>query len=107
MRIWPRQDTRERSMCEYVVETEKPLLVEDFLATEKFKDQHFCVNYGIRFYAGTPLVISDGHTIDTVWLVDTRPKEISEEQMTLVGAYAKAVVGRLELLGALRREQAV
>lgn len=101
-----RQDPRERSMCQYVVETRKPLVVEDFLATEKFKDQYFRVNYGIRFYAGTPLVTSDGHAIGTLCLLGTQPKEISEEQMALLGAFAKAVVGRLELLGTLRREQA-
>jgi transcriptional regulator with GAF, ATPase, and Fis domain len=33
-----RQDPRERSMCQYVVGTEEPLLVEDFLATEEFKE---------------------------------------------------------------------
>ena len=102
-----RQDPRERSMCQYVVETQKPLVVEDFLATEKFRDQHFRVRYGIRFYAGTPLVTSDGHAIGTLCLLGTQPKEISEEQMTLLGAFAKAVIGRLELLGALRREQTV
>jgi PAS domain S-box-containing protein len=100
-----KQDSRERSMCQYVVETEGPLVVEDFLATEEFKDQYFCVNYGIRFYAGTPLITSDRHAIGTLCLLSTQPKEISEEQMTLLVAFARAVVGRLELLGALRREQ--
>ncbi len=100
-----RQDPLEHSMCQYVVEAEKPLVVEDLLATEKFKDQHFLLNYSIRFYAGTPLITSDGHVIGTLCLLGTRPKEISQEQMTLLGAFAQAVVGRLELLGALRREQ--
>ena len=36
-----RQDPRERSTCRYVVDDERPLLVEDFLATEEFKDQYF------------------------------------------------------------------
>ena len=101
-----RQDPRERSMCRYVVESERPLVVEDFLATERFKDQYFCVNYGIRFYAGTPLVTSDGQTIGTLCLLDTRPTAFGEEQMRVLGAFARAVVGRLELLGALGREQA-
>ncbi len=100
-----RQDPLEHSMCQYVVEMEKPLVVEDLLATEKFKDQHFLLNYGIRFYAGTPLITSEGHVIGTLCLLGTQPKEISQEQMTLLGAFAQAVVGRLELLGALRREQ--
>lgn len=101
-----RQDPRERSMCHYVVETEKPLVMPDFLATAEFKDQYFCVNYGIRFYAGVPLITSGGNIIGTLCLLNTRPKEMSEEQMTLLSAFARAVVGRLELLGALGRERA-
>jgi signal transduction histidine kinase len=102
-----RQDPLKRSMCKYVVGTVKPLCVPDFLATEEFKEQYFCVNYGIRFYAGTPLVTSRGHTIGTLCLLDTSPKdEFGEEQMRLLRAFAWAVVGRLELLGALEREWA-
>ena len=101
-----RQDARERSMCRYVVDTEAPLVVEDFLATEEFKEQYFCVNYGIRFYAGTPLVTSEGTTVGTLCLLSGRAREVGEEQMTLLRAYARAVVTRLELLGALGRERA-
>src|SRR5919202_1016113 len=102
-----RQDPRERSMCQYVVGTAKPLCIPDFLATEEFKEQYFCVNYGIRFYAGTPLVTSRGHTIGTLCVLDTSPRnDFGEEQMRLLRAFAWAVVGRLELLGALERERA-
>jgi signal transduction histidine kinase len=101
-----RQDPLKRSMCKYVVGTVKPLCVPDFLATEEFKEQYFCVNYGIRFYAGTPLVTSRGHTIGTLCLLDTSPRDdFGEEQMRLLRAFARAVVGRLELLGALERER--
>jgi signal transduction histidine kinase len=101
-----RQDSLENSMCQYVVNDEVPFVVEDFLATEEFREQHWCVNYGIRFYAGTPLITSAGHTIGTLCLLSTQSVEFSEEQMRLLGAFARAVVGRLELLGALEREQA-
>jgi PAS domain S-box-containing protein len=101
-----RRDPRERSMCQYVVETEQPLAVEDFLATERFKDQYFRVNYGIRFYAGAPLVTSGGHTIGSLCLLDSRPGEFGSGKMTTLEAFAKAVAGRLESLGALHREQA-
>jgi GAF domain-containing protein len=101
-----RQDPLKRSMCKYVVGTLKPLCVPDFLATEEFKEQYFCVNYGIRFYAGTPLVTSRGHTIGTLCVLDTSPRDdFGEEQMRLLRAFARAVVGRLELLGALERER--
>ena len=101
-----RGDARERSMCQYVVDDEAPLVVEDFLATDEFKDQFFCVNYGIRFYAGVPLVISDGTTVGTLCLLGKRPTPFGEEGRRLLGVYARAAAGRLELLGALRRERA-
>ncbi|MDQ3910288.1 MAG: PAS domain S-box protein [Actinomycetota bacterium] len=100
-----RQDALEHSMCKYVVNTERPLIVRDFLATEEFREQHWHVNYGIRFYAGTPLITTDGHAIGTLCLLNTRPVEFGKEQMRVLGAFARAVVGRLELLGALEREQ--
>jgi signal transduction histidine kinase len=101
-----RQDAIEHSMCQYVVKDEIPLVVEDFLATEEFREQHWHVNYGFRFYAGTPLVTSAGHAIGTLCLLSTRTVEFDEEQLRVLGAFARAVVGRLELLGALEREQA-
>ena len=101
-----RQDPLENSMCQYVVNDERPLVVKDFMATEEFREQYWCVNYGIRFYAGTPLITSGGHAIGTLCLLSTRAVEFSEEQMKVLGAFARAVVGRLELLGALEREQA-
>ena len=100
-----RQDPIENSMCLYVVNNEMPFVVEDFLATEEFREQYWCVSYGIRFYAGTPLITSSGHTIGTLCLLSTQSVEFSEEEMRLLGAFARAVVARLELLGALEREQ--
>ncbi len=101
-----RQDALEHSMCQYVVDSEMPLLVKDFSATEEFREQHWYVNYGIHFYAGTPLITSDTHAIGTLCLLNAQPIEFGEDQMRVLGGFAQAVVGRLELLGALGREQA-
>jgi signal transduction histidine kinase len=101
-----RQDDLEHSMCKYVVNSEVPLIVEDFLAAEEFREQHWCVNYGLRFYAGAPLITSAGSVIGTLCLLGTSPTKFDEDQMRVLRAFARAVVGRLELLGALEREQA-
>jgi GAF domain-containing protein len=95
-----RQDDLDHSMCKYVVNSELPLIVEDFLAAEEFREQHWGVNYGIRFYAGPPLITSAGHAIGTLCLLGTSPTKFDQEQMRVLGAFARAVVGRLELLGA-------
>src|SRR3712207_8098034 len=101
-----REDRLEHSMCQYVVNTEVPLVVENFLATEEFREQHWCVNYNIHFYAGTPLITSDEHAIGTLCLLNAQPIEFGQEQLRVLGGFAQAVVGRLELLAALGREQA-
>jgi PAS domain S-box-containing protein len=101
-----RQDALEHSMCQYVVDSEMPLVVKDFSATEEFREQHWCVNYGIHFYAGTALITSDNHAIGTLCLLNAQPIEFGEEQIRVLGGFAQAVVGRLELLGALEREHA-
>ena len=72
----------------------------------KSLEQHWCVNYGIYFYAGTPLITSDSHAIGTLCLLSAQPIEFGRDQMRVLGGPAQAVVGRLELLGALGREQA-
>src|SRR5215213_9913477 len=101
-----RQDALEHSMCQYVVDSEMPLVVKDFSATEEFREQHWCVNYGIHFSAGTPLITSDTHAIGTLCLLNAQPIEFGKDQMRVLGGFAQAVVGRLELLGVLGREQA-
>src|SRR5918997_1818642 len=101
-----REDPLENSMCQHVVRDERPLVVKDFLATEEFREQHWCVNYNIHFYAGTPLITSDKHAIGTLCLLNAQPIEFGQHQMRVLGGFAQAVVGRLELLGALGREQA-
>lgn len=91
-------------MCQYVVENEAPLVVEDFVATEEFRDQYFCINYGMQFYAGTPLLTSDGVVIGALCLVHARPMKFGEDRLVLLEVFARAVVGRLELFGSLARE---
>jgi PAS domain S-box-containing protein len=100
-----RQDPLEHSMCQYVVNEELPMVVEDFQDSEEFREQYWGVHYGMRFYAGTPLITSDAHAIGTLCLLSRQPVEFGEEQMKVLGAFARAVIGRLELLGALEREQ--
>src|SRR3712207_8841158 len=41
-----RLNPRERSMCRHVVEDERPLVVEDFSTTERFREQHLRMEIG-------------------------------------------------------------
>ncbi len=99
------QSPRERSMCRHVVEDEQPFVVEDFFTTERFREQHLRMGPGIRFYAGTPLETSEGHAVGSLCLVDSRPRGFDDGDKATLRAFARAVVGRLEALGAAAHEK--
>lgn len=101
----PRRMPREDAPCRYVVEGEKPLIVEDLYADETTREEPVYAVHGVRFYAGAPLISSDGHTIGTLCLLNARPVRFDRGRMITLETFAKAIVGRLELLGTLHRER--
>lgn len=90
-------------MGEAVVEGMQPVVVPDLRQSTRF-NQRLADSHGLRFYAGVPLITSDGQPIGSLSLLDAQPQEVREEQLLFLGAYARAVVARLEALGAIERE---
>lgn len=56
---------------------------------------------GIRFYAGAPLVSSDGMPIGTVCVIDRTPRVLSEEERKALQSLSRQVVAQLELRQAM------
>jgi PAS domain S-box-containing protein len=52
---------------------------------------------GIRFFAGAPLVDSEGHRLGAVCVLDRRPGELSPVQTDALRAIARQVMSQLEL----------
>lgn len=89
-------------MCFYSGE---PLVAEDLLESRDFREHYARVVYGLRFYAGVPLVTSEGRAIGTLCLTDSRPREFERDGMLMLRSSARAITGRLEFLGGLSRER--
>ncbi|BBY16022.1 hypothetical protein MLIT_16140 [Mycolicibacterium litorale] len=52
---------------------------------------------GVRFYAGAPIVTSDGHRIGAVNVLDTRPRRCDEHDLATLTDLAALVMDQLDL----------
>ena len=101
-----RRIPRDHSMCRHVVATRAALTVADLEADERFPDEATYHHFGMRFYAGAPLVTVAGDTVGSLCLLDPAPRAFDDAQLAILGAFARAAVGRLETLAAVGRERA-
>lgn len=73
-------------------------VVSDALLDERFAF-HPSVNSGLRlrFYAGAPLLTSDGMFLGTLCVIDRIPRELSSHQADALRALARQVAAQVEL----------
>ena len=61
-------------------------------------------DFGLRFYAGSPLRTRDGYNLGTLCVIDKQPRELTEKQARVLDDLAALVVDELELRLAARRQ---
>lgn len=72
---------REDSFCTVAIQTPEILVVPDTSSDSRFSDLPGAVDAGVRFYAGRPLSVDAGNRVGTLCLFDTRPRELTPEQL--------------------------
>ncbi|WP_345955824.1 ATP-binding protein [Mucilaginibacter sp. PAMB04168] len=89
---------RGESMCALTVLHQKTIVVEDATEDSLF-DNHPYVHgpFGLRFYAGAPLITADGYTIGTMCLVDTKPRKFSDHDKDVLEGLAAVAMEQTEL----------
>lgn len=74
-----------------------------FVVPDASKDDRFAQNplvtgeTHIRFYAGAPLVSSDGHVLGTMCVIDREPRVLTEEQLHALRILSRQVVYHMEM----------
>jgi PAS domain S-box-containing protein len=89
----------EFSFCKHAIKKPNEILViEDARSDERFKDNpNIPGEAEMIFYAGIPLVLSSGKAIGTLCVIDTRPRNLSDDQLKSLKALANQVEKLLEL----------
>lgn len=85
---------RENSFCGQTILSDDILIVPDARLDERFCNIPLVTGEaGVRFYAGCPITVDGRHRIGTICVLDTRPRSVSEEQVTQLRNLAKIVEG--------------
>ena len=88
---------REISFCGHAILGDDIFEVPDTLLDERFSDNPLVKdNPAIRFYAGCPLVVTNGSKLGTLCLIDKAPKKLTEDDKGLLRDLAKMVELELE-----------
>ncbi len=91
------ETAREISFCAHAILGDDLFEVQDARADDRFADNPLVTGApDICFYAGAPLILSDGHRIGTLCVIDNEPRCLDDKQRTIMRSLAKVAACALE-----------
>lgn len=89
---------REHAFCSYTILDDELLIVPDARADPRFVNNPLVTDEpNIRFYAGAPLISPQGLEIGSFCLIDSKPRELDQDQRLMLKTLAKQAMTLLEL----------
>jgi diguanylate cyclase (GGDEF)-like protein/PAS domain S-box-containing protein len=93
-----RETPREIAFCDHAIRQQGLFIVPDTRQDPRFADKPLVRGApNIRFYAGMPLRTGDGYALGTLCAIDSRPRELSEDQRQILTDLAELVMRELRL----------
>ncbi|MDP2226811.1 MAG: sensor domain-containing diguanylate cyclase, partial [Moraxellaceae bacterium] len=90
---------RDVAFCAHAILTPgEVMVVPDAQQDARFADNPLVTGApGIRFYAGAPLVMSNGQALGTLCIIDTEPRELDATHRDALVTLARSIVTNFEL----------
>lgn len=89
---------REQAFCAHSILRDDVMVVEDATSDARFSSNPLVTGDPlIRFYAGAPLIDSEGYALGTLCVIDRRPRPLEAGRRDALEALARRVVGQIEM----------
>jgi EAL domain-containing protein (putative c-di-GMP-specific phosphodiesterase class I)/GAF domain-containing protein len=93
-----KETPRNISFCGHTILQRSPLIINDALEDPRFCDNPLVLQEPhIRFYAGFPLISSNGLALGSLCAVDQQPRHLSDAQIQAMERLARLCVRQMEL----------
>ncbi len=98
------ETSREVAFCDHAIRSEHLFEITDARKDERFAQNPLVTGDShLRFYAGVPLITSEGAALGTLCVLDRRPRELTIDQRTALRTIADAILEQFESRRALVR----
>ena len=88
---------RGKSLCSLAVLDPEPTIFNDALKEPCLLSNPLVIgDFGLRFYAGAPIITREGFNIGTVCIVGKEPRNFTEQEKDLLVLFAKNAMVELE-----------
>lgn len=88
---------RGNSFCEEVIRNKSLLLIPDTMVDQRFSDHPLVLGeQKIRFYAGVPLLTTDGHALGSICVMDQQPRTLTAGQLDSLVKLSRLVMLQLD-----------
>ncbi|QJD96884.1 PAS domain-containing protein [Mucilaginibacter robiniae] len=89
--------TREEAFCKHLLYQKEVMIVPDTHQDERFWGNKLVTgSSNIRFYAGTPIITTDGYSLGGLCVIDQQPRNLTLAQQQTLQFLAKQVIQLLE-----------
>ena len=98
------ETSRDVAFCSHTILQNEIMIVPDAQNDERFFDNPLVTSSPeIRFYAGVPLVASNGHRFGTLCVIDRIPRELGRAQLDALKTLSNNIMAHLNLRLAHKR----